>query len=154
LRISEAIKLRIADVDLNRKMIHVRQSKCKKDRYVPISDMLVRGLKQYLKTYLPNSYLFNGQQIGNPMTQSSIQRIMRNTLKECKIEKKASIHSLRHSYATHLLEDGLDIVSVKNQLGHVDVKTTMIYIHIAQISPKRGFSPLKTLYQNNFYEYY
>jgi site-specific recombinase XerD len=103
---------------------------------------------------MPNSYLFNGQQIGNPMTQSSIQRIMRNTLKECKIEKKASIHSLRHSYATHLLEDGLDIVSVKNQLGHVDVKTTMIYIHIAQISPKRGFSPLKTLYQNNFYEYY
>ena len=154
LRISEAIKLRIADVDLNRKMIHIRQSKCKKDRYVPISNMLVRGLKLYLETYKPHSYLFNGQQKGSSMTQSSIQRIMRNTLMECKIEKKASIHSLRHSYATHLLEDGLDIVSVKNQLGHVDVKTTMIYIHIAQISPKRGFSPLKTLYQNNFYEYY
>ncbi len=153
LRISEAIKLRIADVDLNRKMIHVRQSKCKKDRYVPISDMLVRGLKLYLETYIPQSYLFNGQQKGSPMTQGSIQRIMRNTLKKCKIEKKASIHSLRHSYATHLLEDGLDIVSVKNQLGHADVKTTMTYIHVARISPKKGFSPLKTLYQNYDYEY-
>ncbi len=146
LRISEAINLHIADVDLNRKAIHVRQSKFKKDRYVPISDMLIRGLKQYIELYQPITYLFNGKVKGSCTSATTIQRIMRNTLKKCNIAKNASVHTLRHSYATHLLEDGLDIVSLRNQLGHADIKNTMTYIHIAQISPHRGFSPLKTLY--------
>lgn len=146
LRISEAINLHIADVDLNRKMIHLRQSKFKKDRYVPISNMLVRGINQYLNEYNPKTYLFNGKTYGTHMSATSIQRIMRITIRECKIEKKASVHTLRHSYATHLLEDGLDIVSLKNQLGHADIKNTLTYIHIAQVSPNKGFSPLTTLY--------
>ncbi len=146
LRISEAINLHIADVDLNRKMIHIRQSKYRKDRYVPISNMLVRGLKQYLLDYMPKTFLFNGKTYSNQISATSIQRIMRITLKACSIEKKASVHTLRHSYATHLLEDGLDIVSLKNQLGHADIKNTMTYIHIAQISPLKGFSPLSRLY--------
>lgn len=149
LRISEAINLHVADIDLHRKMIHVRQSKFKKDRYIPISDMLVRGINQYIKTFNPVKYLFNGQQKGSPMSQTSIQRIMRNSLKESNILKKASVHSLRHSYATHLLEDGMDLVTLKNQLGHADIKNTMTYIHVARVSTKLGFSPLKNLYQNN-----
>ena len=150
LRISEAANLHISDVDLNRKMIHIRQSKFKKDRYVPISEMLVRGIKQYIEKYKPITFLFNGQQIGYPMSHTSIQRIMRETIKKCDIQKKVSIHSLRHSYATHLLEDGLDIVSLKNQLGHADIKNTMTYIHIARVSPQLGFSPLKNLYNKDF----
>jgi len=146
LRISEAINLRISDVDLDRKMIHIRQSKFKKDRYVPISDILIRGLEQYLETYKPEIYLFNSRQKGFHMSQTSIQRVMRITLKKCKIQKKASVHTLRHSYATHLLEDGLDIVSVKNQLGHADIKNTMTYLHVARVNPQLGFSSLKTLY--------
>lgn len=146
LRISEAINLHIADVDLNRKMIHVRQSKYKKDRYVPISNMLVRGIKQYIEEYKPKTFLFNGKTYNTHMSATSIQRIMRITLKACKIEKRASVHTLRHSYATHLLEDGLDIVSLRNQLGHADIKNTMTYIHIAQVSPQKGFSPLSRLY--------
>ena len=150
LRISEAINLLISDIDLDRKMIHIRQSKFKKDRYVPISDILIRGLKQYLKAYEPEIYLFNSLKKGFPMSQTSIQRVMRNTLKKCNIQKKASVHTLRHSYATHLLEDGLDIVSVKNQLGHVDIKNTMTYLHVARVNPKIGFSPLKYLYDREF----
>jgi len=153
LRISEARFLLISDIDLNRRMLHVRQSKYKKDRYVPISEMLVRGINQYIKEYKPCYYLFNGRKKGFPMSETSIQRIMRITLKKCKIEKKASIHSLRHSYATHLLEDGLDIVSLKNQLGHADIKNTMTYIHVARISTHIGFSPLKTLYPSRDYNY-
>lgn len=149
-RISEVQNLLISDVDFYRQMIHIRQSKCKKDRYVPISEMLVRGLKKYIEIYKPQKYLFNGQQKGFPMSSTSIGRILRITLKQCKIEKKACIHSLRHSYATHLLEDGLDIVSLKNQLGHTDIKTTMRYIHIARVSTPMGFSPLKNLYENSY----
>jgi len=151
LRISEAINLHIADIDFDRKMIHIRQSKFKKDRYVPISDMLIRGLKQYIETYQPEVYLFNRRQKkGFPMSRTSIQRIMRITLKKSKIQKKASVHTLRHSYATHLLEDGLNIVTVKNQLGHADIKNTMTYLHVARVNPQLGFSPLKYLYSRGF----
>lgn len=146
LRISEAINLQLSDIDLDRNMIHIRQSKFKKDRYVPISDMLVRGLKKYIREYQPEVYLFNSIRKGFQMSQTSIQRVMRNTLKKCKIQKKASVHTLRHSYATHLLEDGLDIVSVKNQLGHADIRDTMTYLHVARVNPQLGFSPLKYLY--------
>jgi len=147
LRISEVRKLQISDVDFDRKEIHVRQSKCKKDRYVPISDMLVRGLKQYILIYKPVFYLFNGKNDGYPMSLVNIRHILRKTLEKCNITKKACIHSLRHSYATHLLEDGIDLFSLRNQLGHSDIKNTMVYIHIAQVTSKPGFSPLKTLYR-------
>lgn len=151
IRISEAINLLISDVDLYRKTIHVRQSKFKKDRYVPISELLVRGIKKYIQESNPTYYLFNGQKEYKPMSSTSIQRIMKDALKTSNIIKNASIHSLRHSYATHLLEDGLDIVSLKNQLGHADIKNTMMYIHIARISPQLGFSPLKNLYETKIY---
>jgi integrase/recombinase XerD len=146
LRVSELRKLQISDVDFDRKTIHIRQSKCKKDRYVPISEMLVRGLKQYITLYKPVFYLFNGKKQGYPMSAANIRHILKKTLEKCNITKRACIHSLRHSYATHLLEDGLDLFSLRNQLGHSDIKNTMIYIHIARTSPGKGFSPLTTLY--------
>ena len=149
LRISELRNLRITDADLDRLVIHVRESKYKKDRYVPISSMLKRGLQQYLDGCYPSVYLFNGKKKGEPMSKEGIRHAMRAALKNSGIKKKACVHTLRHTYATHLLEDGLDIVTVKNQMGHVKIETTMMYLHIAQISPKKGFGPLSTLYPDN-----
>lgn len=146
LRISEVCKLLITDVDFDRKVIHIRESKHQKDRYVPVSDMLVRGLKDYLATSKPRHYLFNGKQRGTPISREGIRHLLRAALTKCKITKKVCVHSLRHSYATHLLEDGLNIVTVRDLLGHTDIKTTMMYMHIAQVAPTKGYGPLTTLF--------
>ncbi len=146
LRISELINLQIKDVDFDRKTIHIRQSKYKKDRYVPISTMLVRGLKGYIDDSNPQGYLFNGRVKGSPISEAAVRHLLGQGIKRVGIKKKVCVHTLRHSYATHLLEDGLDIVTLKNQMGHVKVQTTMIYLHIAQVAPLRGFSPLSTLF--------
>jgi integrase/recombinase XerD len=146
LRISELINLQIKDVDFDRKTIHIRQSKYKKDRYVPISTMLIRGLKGYIDDSNPQNYLFNGRIKGSPISEAAVRHLLGQGIKRVGIKKKVCVHTLRHSYATHLLEDGLDIVTLKNQMGHVKVQTTMIYLHIAQVAPLRGFSPLSTLF--------
>ena len=146
LRISELINLQIKDVDFDRKMIHIRQSKYKKDRYVPISSMLVRGLKSYLDITDPQDYLFNGKVKGSPISETAIRWVLHQGIKRGGIKKKVCVHTLRHSYATHLLEDGMDIVTLKNQMGHTKVETTMIYLHIAQVCPSHGFSPLTKLF--------
>lgn len=146
LRISELINLRIEDVDFDRKMVHVRQSKHKKDRYVPISPLVIRGLQTYIKATNPKEWLFNGKVRGSQISREGIRHAFRAILKKISINKDACIHTLRHSYATHLLEMGLDIVSVKNQLGHADIKTTMMYLHIARSNPQAGFSPMQKLY--------
>lgn len=146
LRISELIRLEIRDVDMERHMVHVRQAKGRKDRYVPISDMAVRGLRHYLDVNKPIEYLFNGSEPGKMISRESIRLIMRNALRKSAITKKACVHTLRHSYATHLLESGLNITTVRDQLGHSSLITTMMYLHIAQVSPHAGYSPLSVLY--------
>jgi integrase/recombinase XerD len=146
LRISEAINLRITDVDMDRKMLHIKESKFKKDRYVPISDIVIRGIKDYLHTSHPKEWLFNGKIRGAQISREGIRHAFRAALKRTRIIKQACIHTLRHSYATHLLEMGLDLLSVSNQLGHEDIKTTLLYLHIAQVSPTHGFSPLSRIY--------
>ena len=146
MRISEVMKLKLTDVDFDRKMVHIRQSKHKKDRYVPISDHLVRGLSLYIDTSNPKVWLFNGKVRGEPMSKEGIRHAFRSILKKANISKEACVHTLRHSYATHLLEMGLDIVTVQNQLGHATIATTMMYLHIAQSNPTIGFSPMQKLY--------
>jgi integrase/recombinase XerD len=148
LRISELINLKISDVDFDRQFVHVRQSKHKKDRYVPVSDLTLRGLAQYLDTSNPTTWLFNGKVRGSQISREGIRHAFRSCIKKAGIGKAVCIHTLRHSYATHLLELGLDIVSVKNQLGHVDIATTMMYLHIAKSNPKAGFAPMEKLYGN------
>lgn len=147
LRISEVLNLRTSDVDLDRMMIHVRESKCKRDRYVPISPLLVMGIQSYYTSCHPENCLFNGKVKGDKMSKEGIRHAFRSALKKSKINKKACVHTLRHSYATHLMEFGLDIVSIRNQMGHVDIATTMMYVHIARISPEIGFSPMSKLYE-------
>jgi len=146
LRISEAINLKIQDVDFDRQMVHIRESKHKKDRYVPVSSHTIRGLKKYLSTSNPRTWLFNGKIRGQQISCEGIRHAFKSVLRKNDIQKPACIHTFRHSYATHLLEMGLDILSVKNQLGHSKMETTMMYLHIARSNPKAGFSPMEKLY--------
>lgn len=148
LRISEVINLRLNDIDFDRRRVHVRQSKHKKDRYVPVSPLTLKGLKQYLESTNPKDWLFNGKIRGQQASREGIRHAFRSCIQKTGIQKEVCIHTLRHSYATHLLEMGLDIVSVKNQLGHADIATTMMYLHIACSNPTAGFAPMEKLYSN------
>jgi site-specific recombinase XerD len=146
LRGREVINLKLSDIDFERKTIHIRQSKYKKDRIVPLSPTMAKGLEKYLGAEHPEKWLFNGKTIGNPYSVKGLSWIMRETLKKTSVKKEVSLHSLRHSYATHLLEEGVNIVSLKELLGHADITTTMIYLHVAQCELIKPHSPLDSLY--------
>ena len=148
LRGQEVINLKISDIDFERKTIHIRQSKYKKDRIVPLSDYMANGLIKYLAVEKPHIYLFNGKEPDGRYSIRGLSWVMREALKHTNIKKSINLHSLRHSYATHLLEEGVNIVTVKELLGHADIKTTMIYLHVAQCSIVKAHSPLDTLYKN------
>ena len=148
LRRQEAINLKIADIDFERKAILIRQSKYLKDRMVPLSDLIARGLRKYLEAEKPNIYLFNGREPDGRYSPEAIGWIMHDALKKAGINKTVNLHSLRHSYATHLIEEGVNIVTVKELLGHADVNTTMIYLHVARCQVVQAHSPLDTLYRD------
>jgi integrase/recombinase XerD len=145
MRTGEALRLKLADVDIVRMTIHIRQSKCNKDRYVPLSPKILDSLQKYLKDYQPVEYLFNGNKPGIPLSATGIKWALQDAIKKSKIQKKINLHSLRHSYATHLLEYGLDIGSIMYLLGHSRIETTMMYLHVAQFSRKDVFSPYDML---------
>jgi site-specific recombinase XerD len=146
LRMNELRLLKISDVDLQRKQIHIRQGKGKKDRYVVLSNLLAQKFQQYLDEVKPQVYLFEGQIAGQPMGERSIQYIINEALKKSTIKKEVSMHTLRHSFATHLMEDGIDIHSIQRLLGHSDIRTTIVYLHVAQVKPRLAHSPLDSLY--------
>jgi len=146
LRMNELRMLRICDVDVHRKLIHVRQGKGKKDRFVVLANLNGDKLQEYLEQVSPQVYLFEGQIPGQPMGERSIQYIINEALKKSSIRKEVSMHTLRHSFATHLLEAGVDLHSIQRQLGHSDLRTTMVYLHVAQIRPQPVHSPLDSLY--------
>jgi len=147
LRMNEARKVKIADIDAERLQVRIVQGKGRKDRYVVLSQLLVRGIKHYLSQEKPQVYLFNGQTPGEPMGERSIQWIINEAVERAGIQKPTTCHTLRHTFATHLLENGADLFSIKEQLGHARIETTLVYLHIAQFTPKRVKSPLDTLYQ-------
>lgn len=146
LRAGEATRLKICDIDSGRMMIHIRCSKGGKDRYVPLSPMILRGLREYVKACHPVEYLFNGSKPGSPMSSDGMQSALRAAVSKCKLQKGITLHTLRHSYATHLLEFGMDIVSIKELLGHERIETTMVYLHIAMPTRSNLFSPFDRLY--------
>ena len=146
LRGQEVINLKISDVDFQRKTIHIRQSKYKKDRIVPLAESMAVGLKKYLKAENPHIWLFNGKEPDGRYSVRGLSWVMRENLKKTSINKDVNLHSLRHSYATHLLEQGVNIVTLKELLGHADITTTMIYLHVAQCPLIKPHSPLDTLY--------
>jgi integrase/recombinase XerD len=144
LRLGELLNLQIPDIDSNRMKIHIRQAKGKKDRYVFLSEKLLDLLKTYFKEYKPNEYLFEGQK-GNQYSAKSVQSVMNQALKKAGIRKPATVHTLRHSFATHLLEDGTDIRYIQQLLGHKKLETTQIYTHITGSAMDKIKSPLDSL---------
>jgi integrase/recombinase XerD len=147
LRMNEARKVKIVDLDSQRLQLRVVQGKGRKDRYVVLSKLLVKGITEYLAKEKPQVYLFNGQTPGEPMGERSIQWIINEAVERAGIKKPTTCHTLRHTFATHLLENGADLFSIKEQLGHARIETTLVYLHIAQFTPKRVKSPLDDLYK-------
>lgn len=146
LRAREASRLKIADIDSGRMMIHIRRSKYNKDRYVPLSSEILRGLRKYFRACRPVEYLFNGHEPGSQLSVRGMQWALKEAVKKCKLQKRITLHTLRHSYATHLLEYGMDIVSIKELLGHERIETTLVYLHVAKPNRSNLFSPLDRLY--------
>jgi len=137
LRSSEVINLKISDVDFERCSIHIRRSKYNKDRMIPLSEYMAVGLQKYITLERPLTWLFNDKTLGTPYSAKGISWVMREAVKSAGIAKNVTVHTLRHSYATHLIEDGLNIVTVKDLLGHSKIETTMIYLHIGQVQNRK-----------------
>jgi site-specific recombinase XerD len=146
LRAQELCNLKLGDIDYERMSIHIRQGKGRKDRMVPLAEYMAEGLRRYIAAEKPTVWLFNGKDKNTNYSSRGISSVMREALKKTSITKEASIHTLRHSYATHLLEQGVNIVTIKNLLGHAEIATTMVYLHIAQCPIVQAHSPLDTLY--------
>jgi len=152
LRVSEIYRLRRSDVDFDRKMLHVRSGKGGKDRYVPISVLMVSPLQKMLRSNPAAKFVFPGfnavrkMDFESGLSKRTIHAAISGLAKKAGIEKSVSPHTLRHTFATHLLEDGLDIVSIKELMGHSSIHTTLIYLHVAQTQRGNAFSPLDTLF--------
>jgi len=144
LRISELINLKIKDIDSGRKAVIIKGAKGKKDRNSLLSEKLLLYLRRYYREFKPKKWLFEGQK-GEQYSESSIQHIFRRACTEAKIMKKATVHTLRHSFATHLLERGTDLRYIQELLGHGSSKTTEIYTHITHKGMDQVKSPLDHL---------
>jgi site-specific recombinase XerD len=130
LRVNEAARLRVSDIDSNRMLIRVNQGKGGKDRYTILSNTNLYNLRAYYKAYRPETWLFNSWTKDKPISARTIQQIFYKARDKAGIKKDVSVHSLRHSFATHLLESGTDIHRVQKFMGHSSIKTTTIYLHV------------------------
>lgn len=147
IRIDELTNLLISDVDLDRGQVHVRQSKNKKDRYITMSFHAVRGVKKLIALYSPKDYLYESpKRKGIPISKTRIRTLFKEAVEKARIKKDVSVHTLRHTYATHQLEAGQNIVTVKESMGHSNITTTLIYLHIAQLDTVKKFGCLEALY--------
>ena len=144
LRVSEIVNLKVEDVDSKTMRVLIQRGKGKKDRYVNLPESILQELRLYYKTFLPKEYLFEGQYGGKYATRS-VQVVFKNAMKKAGIFKTVGIHSLRHSYATHLLEYGTDISLIQKLLGHNDIRTTLNYTHVARRTISNVQSPLDKL---------
>ena len=139
LRISEFLNLMPVDIDSNRMQIKVCGGKGNKDRYTILSNFTLKLLREYWKRYRPEKWLFEGLKAGKKYSETSVRKIVKRAAEKAGVKKNVSIHTLRHSFATHLLENGIDIVLIKNLLGHTCIKTTMIYLQLRKI-PEFNFT--------------
>lgn len=130
-RISELINLELRDIDISRRQILIKNAKGRKDRYVIIADSFLPLLHNYVTTYVPEKYFVEGQN-GNKYSPESVRKFLRKSCQLARIFKRVTPHTLRHSYATHLLEDGIDLRYIQELLGHAKPETTMIYTHVAK----------------------
>jgi len=144
LRLGELLELKLGDIDSEAMKIHVRQGKGKKDRYIMLSENVLNLLRDYYKVYKPKDYIFEGQK-GGKYSPKSVQSVFKTALKKAGIKKKATVHTLRHSFATHLLDDGTDIRYIQELLGHKRLETTQIYTHVSSYSINKIKSPADKL---------
>jgi len=142
LRVSEAAKLKVEDVDSKRKLMHIKGAKGKKDRYTLLSDITLDLLRQYFKIYRPEDWLFEGQNKKGHITVRSIQKVFEKAAFKAGVIKKVSVHTLRHSFATHLLENGTDLRYIQVLLGHASPSTTERYTHVSETSFAKIQSPI------------
>lgn len=145
LRRSELLNMKISDIDSKRKIVMIRNSKNKKDRIVPLSEKVLLKLREYYKVYKPKEWLFEGQQAGEKYSERSLELVLKDALNKAGIKKPVSLHWLRHSYATHLLESGTDLRYIQELLGHNSSKTTEIYTHVSTKSIQQIKSPIDDL---------
>ena len=143
LRLSELINLKISDIDSKRNLIFIKSGKGKKDRTTLLSQTTLELLRKYYQEYKPKTYLFEGQK--GQYSSRSVQNIFKKALKASGIKKKATVHTLRHSFATHLLEHGTDLRYIQELLGHASLKTTEIYTHVTKKGYDKIVSPLEYL---------
>jgi site-specific recombinase XerD len=142
LRLTEATRLKLADIDSSRMMIRVSQGKGNKDRYTLLGERTLETLRIYWQIYQPTDWLFPSKQLDKPIHVSSVQRVFKKALHKTSIKKKASVHTLRHSFATHLLEAGTDLYHIQRLLGHSSANTTAIYLHVTRKDLNRIKSPI------------
>jgi integrase/recombinase XerD len=145
LRRSELLNLTLKDILSDRGLLFIRQSKGKKDRVVPISIKLIEMLRDYYKAFKPKTWLFEGQFPNTKYSEKSLENVLKQSLSKAKITKKVSLHWLRHSYATHLLENGTDLRYIQELLGHSSSRTTEIYTHVSTRNLQQIRSPFDDL---------
>lgn len=134
LRSGELLSLEINNIDGDRNLIKIVAAKGKKDRFLPLTDDLKNSLREYYKQYRPVKFLIEGNKAGEPYSAESLRALFKAATRRAGIRKKVTVHSLRHSYATHLMEAGVSIRVIQELLGHNDIKTTLIYTHVSQPS--------------------
>lgn len=145
LRRGELVHLRWEDIDWAKLMIYLRETKGRKERIVMLPNSIVSYLENYRKIYPGQGWIFEGQYKGEPLSESTVQAIMRAAVEKSGITKKATVHTLRHSFATHLLEAGTDLRIIQTLMGHKDIKTTVLYTHLSQKMISKVQSPLDRL---------
>ncbi len=138
LRIAEALQLQLWDIDSQRMLIRVRQGKGRKDRYVPLAETLLEQLRRYWKHYRPALWLFPGADPDRSLTIGAVEKVCTRATRKAGLSKKVTPHTLRHSFATHLLEAGTDLKTIQVWLGHRHLGTTSIYLHVATEAPGHG----------------
>jgi integrase/recombinase XerD len=145
LRVSEVVRLRVADIDSDRMLIRVEQGKGHRDRYVMLSAQLLVMLRTYWQEFRPKQWLFPGRDESRPLDASTLHWACRNARKAAKLRKPVSVHTLRHSFATHLLENGTDIRTIQILLGHQHLSTTARYTQVATTTIGKTISPFDRL---------
>jgi site-specific recombinase XerD len=145
LRVSEIVNLKWSDILFAEHKIHIKNAKGMKDRMVMLPYSIVKTLEIYKQTYNGKNYVFEGQFAGEPYSTRSAQIVMKQALQKTGLDKKATMHTLRHSFATHLLENGTDIRYIQQFLGHASIKTTTIYTHLTNNAIDKIESPLDKL---------
>lgn len=145
LRVGEVVRLRPGDLDLERRLVHVRRGKGRKDRYTILAQRAVAALRVYRDAYPTDRWLFPGDRPGRHLTTRSVQRVVKNAAAAAGIEKNVTAHTLRHSFATHLLEGGTNLRVIQELLGHQSTRTTQIYTHVARSTLESVRSPLDNL---------